>query len=97
MPRRAASQGARAARLNARLAELWPALREELGHFVVPVSQMRRMLQAAGGPCTAEQLGLEQGFYREAIVHSREMRNRFSFLDLAADAGTLAAFAAGEV
>ncbi len=55
-----------AARLNARLAELWPALREELGHFVVPVSQMRRMLQAAGGPCTAEQLGLEQGFYREA-------------------------------
>jgi glycerol-1-phosphate dehydrogenase [NAD(P)+] len=30
-------------------------------------------------------------------VHCREMRNRYSFLDLAADSGVLEDFAAGEV
>ncbi|TIQ13753.1 MAG: sn-glycerol-1-phosphate dehydrogenase, partial [Mesorhizobium sp.] len=30
------------------------------------------------------------------VVHCREMRNRFSFLDIAADAGMLEDFARGE-
>jgi glycerol-1-phosphate dehydrogenase [NAD(P)+] len=35
--------------------------------------------------------------YRDAIVHCREMRNRFSFLDIAADAGLLEDFASEEM
>jgi glycerol-1-phosphate dehydrogenase [NAD(P)+] len=35
-------------------------------------------------------------FYREAVSHNHEMRNRFSFVDVAADSGILADFAAGE-
>ncbi len=85
-----------AARLNARLAAIWPTLREELAPFIIPAAEMERLLAAAGGPCTAAGLGLEVGFYREALMHAHEMRNRFSFLDLAADAGILAEFAAGE-
>lgn len=94
--RRKAFDETGAARFNARLAELWPALREELARFIMPVDEMTRLLAAAGGPMTAADLGLDAPFYREAVVHCREMRNRFSFLDIAADAGTLAAFAAGE-
>ena len=70
--------------------------RAELAAFIIPADEMTRLLAAAGGPTTARDLGLPKGFYREAIVHCREMRNRFSFLDIAADAGYLEDFAAGE-
>ena len=86
-----------AAALNEKLAELWPTLREELKAFVIPVPEMERLLRSTGGPMTAADLGLPADFYREAVVHCREMRNRYSFLDIAADAGMLEDFAAGEV
>lgn len=95
--RRKAVDEAGADALNARLAAIWPELRRELAAFVIPAAEMERLLKSAGGPTTAKELGVPADFYREAIVHSREMRNRFSFLDLAADAGALEAFAAGEV
>jgi glycerol-1-phosphate dehydrogenase [NAD(P)+] len=86
-----------AAAMNEKLAELWPTLREELKAFVIPVAEMERLLRSTGGPMTAADLGLPVDFYREAVVHCREMRNRYSFLDIAADAGLLEDFAAGEV
>ena len=58
--------------------------------------EIKRLLTAAGGATTATDLGVPLDLYREAIIHCREMRNRFSFLDIAADAGTLEVFAAGE-
>ncbi len=88
--------GAGAAALNKTLASLWPTLRQELLAFTLPVAEMVRLLAAAGGPRTAADLGLPVDFYREAVIHCREMRNRYSFLDLAADSGTLEDFAAGE-
>jgi glycerol-1-phosphate dehydrogenase [NAD(P)+] len=85
-----------AARFNDRLRELWPALREEVRPFMVPVEIMQRLLASTGGPTTAAELGASPELYREAVVHCREMRNRFSFLDIAADAGFLEDFAQGE-
>ncbi|MCO5063292.1 MAG: sn-glycerol-1-phosphate dehydrogenase [Rhizobiaceae bacterium] len=82
--------------INAKLADLWPSLRGELEAFAIPVAEMERLLRDAGGPMTAADLGLPVDFYREAVVHCREMRNRYSFLDIAADAGWLDEFAAGE-
>lgn len=78
-----------AARLNASLRALWPQLREECAPFVIPPATLRERLREAGGPTTAAELGLEADFYREAVLHAREMRNRFSVLDLLADAGLL--------
>ena len=86
-----------AAQFNEKLAELWPTLRKELEAFAIPVPEMERLLAATGGPMTAGDLGLPVDFYREAVLHCREMRNRFSFLDIAADAGVLEDFVAGEV
>ncbi|MBA8830167.1 MULTISPECIES: sn-glycerol-1-phosphate dehydrogenase [Rhizobium] len=83
--------------LNEKIADLWPALREELKAFVIPVEEMTRLLKAAGGPTTAQELGVPVDFYREAVVHCREMRNRYSFLDIAADEGILEDFSRGEV
>ncbi|NHT75748.1 glycerol-1-phosphate dehydrogenase [NAD(P)+] [Rhizobium sp. PP-F2F-G38] len=85
-----------AARINETFAELWPTLRGELNAFALPVAEMERLLSDAGGPMTSQDLGLPVARYREAVIHSREMRNRYSFLDVAADAGILADFAAGE-
>ncbi len=84
------------AALNEKLQEIWPDLRAELARFVIPLPEMERLLRAAGGPVTAGDLGLPVDFYREAVVHCREMRNRYSFLDMAADSGILADFAASE-
>lgn len=86
-----------AAEMNEKFAELWPVLREELKAFAMPVAEMERLLSDARGPMTAGDLGLPVDNYREAVVHSREMRNRYSFLDIAADEGLLADFASREV
>jgi glycerol-1-phosphate dehydrogenase [NAD(P)+] len=80
-----------AAELNGKLEALWPALRAECQAFMLPVEGMRAALAAAGGATTAVGLGLDPAFYREAVLHAREMRNRYSALDLLADSGELEA------
>ena len=83
-------------RFNARLEEIWPELRAELQAFMIPVEAMTALLEAVGGPTTAKELGLPVDFYQEAVLHNHEMRNRFSFIDIAAGAGVLEAFASNE-
>lgn len=78
-----------AAAFNDRLAALWPQLREELQAFVMAPAEMKAVLAAAGGPTTATELGLPRKIWRDAMKHGREVRNRWSFLDLADDAGLL--------
>ena len=88
------AKGAKA--FNEKLERLWPDLKQELAQFMIPAEEMERLLRAAGGATTARELGLSPDFYREAALHCREMRNRFSFLDIAADARILADFVAHE-
>ncbi len=75
--------------LNAKLRRIWPELRAECREFMIPVDRMGGALEAAGGPASSRDLGLDRDFYREAVVHAREMRDRYSVLDLLADAGML--------
>ncbi|MEO0362308.1 MAG: sn-glycerol-1-phosphate dehydrogenase, partial [Pseudomonadota bacterium] len=79
-----------------KIAAIWPELRRECLAVAVPVEEMERLLKAAGAPTTAAELGLKPGFYAEAVRHAHEMRNRFSFADIACDAGLLDDIAAGE-
>jgi glycerol-1-phosphate dehydrogenase [NAD(P)+] len=78
-----------AAQLNRRLAEVWPQLCEELKAFMIPSKELQRILASAGGPTTATELGLPRDIWRKAMKHGRDVRNRWSFLDLADDAGLL--------
>jgi glycerol-1-phosphate dehydrogenase [NAD(P)+] len=95
--RKKAMDAAAAEAFNRKLADLWPALQAELRPMLLPVDSMTDALAAAGGPVTASAMGLEPKIYRRAIKYAREVRNRYSFLDLADDAGLLDAFIESEV
>ncbi|MGH7118638.1 MAG: iron-containing alcohol dehydrogenase [Acetobacteraceae bacterium] len=95
--RASALDAAGAEALNTRLATIWPDLKRETRPMLLPEETMRAALMAAGGPTTARELGTDVTIWREAVRHACEIRNRWSFLNLARDAGLLEAFIAEEV
>ncbi len=80
---------AAAAALNARLEERWDDIRARIGAITTPVSTLESALLRVGAPTKPEDLGWPRGFYRDAVRHAREIRDRYTFLDLAADSGQL--------
>lgn len=74
---------------NARLATLWPDLRQTLRAMMLPADAMAAHLRAAGGGATPAEIGLDRALYVESLRQCREMRNRYSMLDLADDMGIL--------
>ncbi len=81
-----------AATFNNRLARVWPELREELKSMMLDPADMAKTLGTAGGPTTATELGMSVPHWRKAMRFARDVRNRWSFLDLADDAGLLEDF-----
>jgi glycerol-1-phosphate dehydrogenase [NAD(P)+] len=82
--------------MNHRLDESWTELRTGLLGKLRRITELERAMAATGAPLTAEDLGLDAGLYRQAILHAREIRNRYSVLDLAGDSGLLSDFAASQ-
>ncbi len=80
--------------LARRLAADWEGIRSRLRSVTRPAAELRAALVRAGAPVTPEALGWPRAFFREAVLHAREIRSRWTFLDLAAEAGRLEAFAA---
>ncbi len=77
---------------NETLAEVWPELREQSLRFMIAPDELRRIIASAGGPTTATELGLPVPVWRSAMKYARDVRNRWSYLDLADDAGLLDEF-----
>ncbi len=75
---------ARAAALNERLAAGWDRIREQIARIVRPSRYLAEVLARAGAPRKPEDLGWPQAFYRQATANARKIRNRYTFLDLAA-------------
>jgi len=90
-----AIDGATALRLNRKLDDEWPILREKLTDTLVPFEQLDTAMQGAGCQRTAGDLGLDADFYREAVSNARWIRDRFGMLDMAGDSGRLASFVTG--
>ncbi len=84
------------ARTVRRLRIHWSELRERLSLVMLPPAEMEGLMRRAGLATSPAELGIEPAFYRLAVAHAFEIRDRYGFLDLAAQAGRLAAFAAGE-
>ena len=54
-------------------------------------------MRKAGAPTTATEMGLPRKVWRDAMKYARDVRNRWSFLDLADDSGLLDDFLARDV
>jgi glycerol-1-phosphate dehydrogenase [NAD(P)+] len=81
--------GERLTEVNARIAERWSMIQAEIGKIALPAEQLAKVLRRAGAPTTPAEIGWSEDFYASAVLHAREIRNRYTFLDLAADSGVL--------
>ena len=87
-----ALSGNRLQDINERLDKGWQAISDQLKARALELSALERCLDSADVAAHPEDLGIDQTFYREAVTHARELRNRFTILDLATDSGLLEAF-----
>jgi glycerol-1-phosphate dehydrogenase [NAD(P)+] len=78
--------------INQRLQDEWPTIAKQLREVALPHEKVLASMKAAGCPPTPTDLGLDVGFYRDAVRFSRFIRDRFTVLDLAADSGQLETF-----
>ncbi|HEY8013314.1 MAG TPA: iron-containing alcohol dehydrogenase [Dongiaceae bacterium] len=82
------------AALNARLKREWPEIRAALRQVMRPSAEMEAALKAAGAPTRPADIHIPEAFYRQAVLQAREIRDRYTFLDLAAESGRLDSLAA---
>ncbi len=76
---------ARTDELNARLAASWDAMRARIRAVTLDARTLRALLVACGAPVAPADLGWPAPLFEQALRHARELRNRYTFLDLAAD------------
>lgn len=81
---------AKAEALNAKIAKEWDSIRDKLSAVLLPSAHLQSVLTAAGANLTPESIDLSRGFYEKTLNECGEIRNRYTFLDLAADSGRLA-------
>jgi glycerol-1-phosphate dehydrogenase [NAD(P)+] len=80
--------------LSQKLAKSWTGIRGALAKVMRPLAEIEAALKAAGAPMKSADIGVPVEFYRRAVGQAREIRDRYTFLDLAGDSGRLAPFAA---
>jgi glycerol-1-phosphate dehydrogenase [NAD(P)+] len=79
--------------LNHRISTGWEQIRAAIGAIFTPVEKLEGVLRTAGADTSPEALHWPRPVYEDAVRHAREIRNRYTFLDLAADARLLDAMA----
>lgn len=77
----------RADAINDVLATRWDRIRDEIGRITLPARDLEHTLQRAGAPTTAAALGWPADFHARAVRQARLIRNRYTFLDFAANVG----------
>ena len=75
----------RAEQLNARLVAGWDAMRDRIRGVALGAGRIHEVLTAAGAPVMPPDLGWPDALFEDAVAHAREIRNRYTFLDFAAD------------
>jgi len=77
----------KAEEINERLTNGWDRIREAITRIMRPASDLESILRGAGAPTLPSDLGWPSEFYARAVSHARLIRNRYTFLDLAANFG----------
>lgn len=85
---------ARADAMNRRLAQRWEAMRQRIAGVLLSPAYLTGVLKSAGADLTPEAIHLPRDFYDTALLRCREIRNRYTFIDLAANCGNLEGLAA---
>ncbi|MCI0431632.1 MAG: sn-glycerol-1-phosphate dehydrogenase [Rhodospirillales bacterium] len=67
----------------------WDGIRERIAAVTRPSRFLVEVLRRSGAPVSHEELGWPRGFSERAIRHARDIRARYTFLDLAVDSGRL--------
>ncbi|RJF88355.1 iron-containing alcohol dehydrogenase [Oleomonas cavernae] len=80
---------AKAQALNARLGSDWPEIRARLAAVARPRAEIDRALQAAGAPRVPSAIHVPDAFYARAVHDARDIRDRYTILDIARDSGLL--------
>lgn len=81
----------RAAAINARLASDWPQIRARLAAVARPKHEIKAALKAAGAPLAPAEIHVPDAFYARAVHDARDIRDRYTILDIARDSGLLKA------
>jgi glycerol-1-phosphate dehydrogenase [NAD(P)+] len=71
------------------LRDVWPGLREKVRVQLMPAEQIREMLQTAGCPTGPIEIGLRWDDFEATYSRARTIRERYTGLDLAFEAGIL--------
>jgi glycerol-1-phosphate dehydrogenase [NAD(P)+] len=64
-------------------------IQERIRSISLSPERLETVLRSAGAPTTPEAIFLSREFYGKALLQCRDIRNRFTFLDLAAASGQL--------
>lgn len=67
----------------------WDRINTEIRVFLRPWSQIRDVLRQAGAATQIRDIGVSVKQFREAVLHAREMRRRYTVLDLSHEFGLL--------
>ncbi len=73
----------------ATIQETWGEIQRELAAFLRPWRYIRDVLDRAGAPWRIGDLDITLERFRQAALHAREMRRRYTILDVAYDFGLL--------
>ena len=84
---------ARSERDLERLCARQDVIKDEIRHTLAIGQKVWQALNASGAPIRAEQIGVSAEELAAAVRHGREIRTRFTALDVAAELGILEAFA----
>jgi glycerol-1-phosphate dehydrogenase [NAD(P)+] len=75
--------------INKKISARWGEFRATIGAISLHADRLGEVLRQANAPRSPENLGWPRASYEDAVRHARRIRNRYTFLDLAADAGLL--------
>lgn len=87
--RKALSEAA-AEHLNEHMSRHWQDLARQIEAIHISSHTLEKALRRAGAPTRAQDIAVSEPDYEAAVLHARYLRDRFTFLDLADDAGRLA-------
>ncbi|HXV23164.1 MAG TPA: hypothetical protein VED46_02780 [Alphaproteobacteria bacterium] len=81
--------GDRPAQLRKRIGDSWGAVRERIAQATLSSRFLQDVLRRAGAPTAHWEPGWPEAFSMCALRHARDIRARYTFLDLAVDSGRL--------